>query len=150
MQHKTNYLCIAAVLLLINPALVLAEDAQITTPSAEAGEQMNTESQDLASEILTRMAEYLGGSQKFSVTVHGNYDAVQDSGEKIEFAENRKIILNRPDQLRVEGESDNGIKTVTIFDGKEITLVDTASNVYAVEPQPGLQTHCPLYEHLRI
>ena len=96
-----------------------------------------TESQTQAGKILMRMAEYLGGAQHFSVTVYGSYDAVQESGQKIEFGDKRKITLNRPNQLRIEGKSSDGVKTLTVFNGKEITLVDEASNVYATEPQPG-------------
>ena len=107
------------------------------TGQAYSEENAPSESQVLAGEILMQMAEHLGGTPHFSVTVHGNYDAVQESGQKIEFGEIRKITLNRPDQLRIAGEGSDGVKTLTVFDGKEITLFDEASNVYATEPQPG-------------
>jgi hypothetical protein len=84
-----------------------------------------------------RMADFLGGAQRFSVGVRAGYDAVQQSGQKIEFGEMRKVTLSRPDQLRVEGERSNGAKTLTVFNGKEIVLIDAASNVYATAPQPG-------------
>lgn len=90
-----------------------------------------------AREILMRMAAHLGGAEKFSVSLRAGYDAVQKSGQKIEFNENRKITLARPDKLRVEGERSDGAKTLTVFNGKEITLVDAASNVYATATQPG-------------
>ena len=96
-----------------------------------------TESQKQAQAILMRMAEFLGGAKSFSVSVRGDYDAVQKSGEKIEFGENRKVTLARPDRLRVEGERSDGAKVLTVFNGKEITVLDSASNVYAVAPQPG-------------
>lgn len=87
--------------------------------------------------ILTHMAEFLASTQRFSVTLNAAYDAVQDSGEKIEFNEQRSVTLKRPDSLRVEGESSDGAAMLTVFDGREITLVDGASNVYATAPQPG-------------
>jgi hypothetical protein len=96
-----------------------------------------TESQAEASAILTRMAEFLGGAHGFSVTVRAGYDAVQRSGQKIEFGETRKVTLSRPDRLRVEGERSDGSKMLTVFTGKEIMLIDAASNVYATAPQPG-------------
>jgi hypothetical protein len=96
-----------------------------------------TESQARASAILMRMAEFLGGAQRFSVSMRGGYDAVQKSGQKIEFGESRKITLSRPDRLRIEGERGDGAKTLTVFTGKEIVLIDAASNVYATAPQPG-------------
>jgi hypothetical protein len=96
-----------------------------------------TESQAQASAILMRMADFLGGTQRFSVSVRGGYDAVQKSGQKIEFNEMRKVTLSRPDRLRVEGERSDGAKTLTVFNGKEIVLIDAARNVYATAPQPG-------------
>lgn len=96
-----------------------------------------TESQAQASAILMRMADVLGGAQRFSVSVRGGYDAVQQSGQKIEFGDMRKVTLSRPDRLRMEGERSDGAKTVTVFTGKEIVLIDETSNVYATAPQPG-------------
>lgn len=96
-----------------------------------------TESQAQASAILMRMADVLGGAQRFSVSMRGGYDAVQQSGQKIEFGDMRKVTLSRPDRLRMEGERSNGAKTLTVFTGKEIVLIDETSNVYATAPQPG-------------
>ena len=84
-----------------------------------------------------RMANFLGGTQRFSVSMRGGYDAVQESGQKVEFGETRKIHLSRPDRLRVEGERSDGAKVLTVFNGKEIVLLDAASNVYATAAQPG-------------
>jgi hypothetical protein len=96
-----------------------------------------TETEAQASAILMRMADFLSGAQSFSVSVRGGYDAVQQSGQKIEFGEVRKVTLSRPNRLRVEGERSDGAKTLTMFTGKEIVLIDETSNVYATAPQPG-------------
>ena len=96
-----------------------------------------TESQAQASAILMRMAECVAGAQRFSVSLRAGYDAVQQSGQKIEFGEMRKVTLSRPDRLRLEGERSDGVKTLTVFNGREIVLIDAASNVYATAPQPG-------------
>ena len=112
--------------------------AQQPTPGKKASAAAAvTESQAQASAILMRMADFLGGAQRFSVSVRGGYDAVQKSGQKIEFGEVRKVTLSRPDRLRVEGERSDGAKTLTVFNGKEIVLIDETSNVYATAPQPG-------------
>jgi hypothetical protein len=123
----------AALLLVAGLAYSQQPTAAKKAPTAPA----ITESQAQASEILMRMAEFLKGAQRFSVTVRGDYDAVQTSGQKIEFGEMRKVTLSRPDRLRVEGERSDGAKMLTVFTGKEIVLIDSASNVYANEPQPG-------------
>lgn len=124
-------LCAAALLLAAaGPAHAQQAAAAKKTPAA-------TPAQPQAREILMRMAAYLGGADKYSVNLRAGYDAVQKSGQKIEFNESRKILLSRPDKLRIEGERSDGAKTLTVFDGKEIILVDAAHNVYATAPQPG-------------
>jgi hypothetical protein len=96
-----------------------------------------TETQARASAILARMADFLGGAQRFSVSLHAGYDAVQKSGQKIEFGDMRKVTVSRPDLMRMEGERSDGVKTLTVFNGKEIVLIDETRNVYATAPQPG-------------
>ena len=96
-----------------------------------------TETQAQASAILTRMADFLGGTERFSVSMRAGYDVVQKSGQKIEFGDMRKVTVSRPDRLRMEGERSDGVKTLTVFNGKEIVLIDETRNVYATAPQPG-------------
>lgn len=96
-----------------------------------------SESQAQANAILMRMADFLSGAQAFSVSVQGGYDAIQADGQKIEFGESRKVTLSRPDRLRMEGQRSDGAKTLTVFDGKEIVLIDETRNIYATAAQPG-------------
>jgi hypothetical protein len=117
-------------------AIAIPAHAQPAAPAKKKG-AAPTESQVMAREILMRMAGYLGGAEKYSVSLRTGYDTVQKSGQKIEFNEIRKVTLSRPANLRIEGERSDGAKTLVVFSGKEITLVDGASNVYATEPQPG-------------
>jgi len=120
----------AAVLL----ASVSLASAQQPAPGRKAPPV--TESQVQARAILMRMADYLAGAKAFSFNMRAGYDAVQKSGQKIEFSEARKITLSRPDRLRIEGEDSDGDKSLTVFTGKEIVLVNTTDNAYAVAPQP--------------
>lgn len=110
-------------------------DAGKKAPAKAPAAAAVTESQTQARAILMRMAEFLAGTQSFSVTVRGGYDAVQKSGQKIEFGESRKVTLSRPDRLRVEVEGSDGTKTLAAFNGKEIVLIDAIRNVYATAPQ---------------
>lgn len=119
-------LCVSALML----TAASQAQAQQATPAA-------SESQIKARAILMQMAEFLGGTQNFSVSVRAAYDAVQKSGQKIEFGETRKLSVSRPDRMRVESEQSDGAKTLTVFSGKEIVLVDSTANVYATAPQTG-------------
>jgi hypothetical protein len=123
--------------LCVSAAIFAAIGASQAQPAKKPAAATETESQAQARDILMRMAEFMARTQHFSVTVRGGYDSVQESGQKIEFAESRKVTLSRPDRLLVEGERSDGSKTLTVFNGKEIMLIDAARNVYATAPQPG-------------
>lgn len=117
-------------------------NAMAQAPSApakptDAAAPAVTESQARAREILARMAQFLAKSERFSVQMHAGYDAVQPSGQKIEFTETRNVTLSRPDRLRVEGSASDGVKVITVFTGKEMVLIDHGAGVYVTAPQPG-------------
>jgi hypothetical protein len=90
------------------------------------------------------MAEYLAGLMSFSCTLSSRYESVQSNGQKVEFSEIRQISLARPDRLRIdevldEDEDDDSrtpLTDLTLFDGKQITMLSAGFNVYAQAPQP--------------
>jgi hypothetical protein len=90
-----------------------------------------------ARRLLLGMADFLGKTQRLSVTVQAAYDTVQASGQKIEWNEVRTLTLNRPDRLRMEAEKSNGARTLVIFDGKQINAYDEVGRAYAQTFQPG-------------
>lgn len=104
--------------------------AQQPAPLAEAEP---TEAKD----ILQRMAGFLAQAPRFSVNVQGEYDAVQASGQKIEFGETRKITVSRPKHLRVEAEHSDGEKHLVLYDGNELTAFTPSQNVYAQAHKTG-------------
>jgi hypothetical protein len=87
--------------------------------------------------LLLSMAEFLGKTQQLSVTVHAGYDAIQRSGQKIEWNEVRTLALSRPSRLRMEVEKSDGARSLVVFDGKEISAYDEVGRVYAQAPQAG-------------
>jgi hypothetical protein len=90
-----------------------------------------------AKAILGRMAEFLAKTPRFTVSLRSGYDAVQASGQKIEFGETRQIAVSRPNQLRVESEHSDGERHLVLYDGKDITVFSPSRNVYAQAPKPG-------------
>ncbi|WP_229518022.1 DUF2092 domain-containing protein [Paraburkholderia terrae] len=114
-------------------------------PVRAARAEPETASQAQARAMLMKMAEFLGGTPSFRVGVRSGYDAVQPSGQKIEFGEYRTVTLSRPDRMRVESERSDGAKTLVVLTGKEIVLVDLASKVYATAPQPGMLDESIVY-----
>ncbi len=118
----------AAVLLWSGPAPVRGE-----TSAAAAGEEQAGEAMD----ILMNMARFLGQAQSFSVNVRSGYDAIQEDGERIEFGEQRRVQLQRPDRLRVDLERSDGERGMVLFDGTAITAFKAGDNVYATVEKPG-------------
>ena len=128
MNDKSLHLALPIMSLMVMMAPVLVAEEQNSTPSA---------SKQRAMTILKNMSEYLAKAERFSVTIRDGYDAVQASGQKIEYGEVRKVTISRPDRVRFEIERSDGEKGLVIFDGKEITVYTAKKNVYATVSRPG-------------
>jgi hypothetical protein len=102
-----------------------------------ASEPQASRSQQLARELLSGMATRLATLPGFEVTLAGSYDALQESGQKIEFNEVRAVALLRPDKLRMEQWRSDGARDLIVFDGRTISVFDGEAGVYAQAPQPG-------------
>ncbi len=133
-------LLLAATLLATNtvPAeLAKAAGQAAGVPAAAKGVVEETESQKFARARLMEMAKFLGGAEKFSVTLRVDYDVIQANGQKIEFGEIRDVAVQRPDHIRILDSASNGDSDLTLFDGKLLTVLDGETGLYAQAPQPG-------------
>jgi len=111
-----------------------------TTPALAAGDapQATAAAQDPeAKAILMAMASFLAKTPAYSVTMRSGYDAIQTDGQRIEFGEQRRILLQRPDLVRVEVKRSDGDRGMVLFDGKGITVFKADDNVYARVEKPG-------------
>ena len=107
-------------------------------PLADPVENAQLSEEDAAAkDMLMQMAEFLSKTPQFSVNLKTRYDVLQESGQMIEFGESRKIIVSRPDGLRVEVEQSDGEQHLFQYDGKEITVSSPTQNVYAQASKPG-------------
>jgi len=104
--------------------------------AAPAAAAPQTDSQREAAKLLKSMAEYLAGLIAFTTVSNNGYETVQPSGQKIEFGESRRISLSRPDKLRIEENASDGVKDLSLFDGRNITMLSADDNVYAQATQP--------------
>lgn len=120
---------LGAAIIALAVALLLGAGPAPAATTAEQGAE--------AKAILLKMAGFLAQTQSFSVTVRNGYDAIQEDGERIEFGERRKILLHRPDRLRVEIERSDGDRGLVVFDGLAITAFKADDNVYARVEKPG-------------
>ncbi|MGR9086996.1 MAG: DUF2092 domain-containing protein [Gammaproteobacteria bacterium] len=125
---------------LVAATMGCSEKPAVTRPDTlatlEAASQAAEEPAE-AGDILMRMAEFLAKTQRFSVNLTSSYEVVQESGQKIEFGESRRISVSRPNGLRVEVEHSDGEKHLVLYDGTEITTFSPTQNVYAQVSKPG-------------
>jgi hypothetical protein len=91
----------------------------------------------VARDILKRMADYLAKAPQFTVNLTDSFDVIQETGQKIEFGESRKITVSRPNGLRIELEESSGETHTVVYDGKDITVFNPSQNVYAQTAKPG-------------
>lgn len=129
-------LCLTAVATLIGCAdnqAVTRQEASATPAVIAPAVAEPTEPKD----ILIRMASFLAKTPNYTVNLSDSYDVVQESGQKLEFAENRKVIVSRPNGLRVDQEESSGEKHVVQYDGKDITVFSPSQNVYAQATKAG-------------
>ena len=108
-------------------------------------EETTAELDPEARAILMEMAEFISKAPAFSVTLRSAYDAIQEDGQYIEFGERRHVLLQRPDQLRVESERSDGEHNLVLFDGKKITGFKADDNIFAQVEKPGTIDEALIY-----
>ena len=115
-----------------------AADPTVATaaPDSASPEAAPTESQLHARQLIDAMAKYTAALQRFSVTVHAGFDAVQSDGQKIQFLENREMKIERPNHLRMTEHHTDGTGNDIIFDGTKITIWSGQDAVFAQADQP--------------
>ena len=89
-----------------------------------------------ADQLLREMGSYLADSKQFSFRADINYDEVLPTGQKVQFAAIEDVAVQRPNRAYVEYQGDNGTKRMW-YDGKQLTVIDNAENVYATASVPG-------------
>lgn len=129
-------LVVAMLLTLAATLLGCAQTSSVTSPPSPSAADLQQAPAD-AKTILVQMAEALVTTPEFSVTLTNQFDVLQSSGQKIEFGETRKILIRRPDGLRVELEESNGNKHSFFYDGQTITVYSPDDQVYAQADVPG-------------
>jgi len=88
-----------------------------------------------ADKILKRMGDYLAQAPFFSVNAEIWQDVQMGSGQQIQAGRTIDLQLRRPDRFHAEVHStrrDRGL----FYDGKSITLLNRAQNLYGSIPAP--------------
>jgi len=131
----------AAVLAVLTAAVTAGPvRAADPTPAPEVSAQDRA-----ARALLVDMADFMARAPAMSVTMRSDYDAIQENGQRIQFGERRRLLMQRPDKLRVDVERSDGERGTVVFDGRWITAFKPAENVYARVEKPGTLDQALVY-----
>jgi hypothetical protein len=96
--------------------------------------------------VLARMSEFLVSRSTLRLEAEILYDAVQPSGERIEFGSQRRIALRHPDRARVEVSHWDGEQELVTFDGSRLSAALPDRRLYATLEYQG--TLGEAFDHL--
>jgi hypothetical protein len=121
--------------LLLALALTFLSGCQTPDPSSSAtepiAERADPVEMEEALQVLRRMSAFIASHSSLRFTADVAYDAVQHSGQKIEFGSRRTVTLRRPDLVRVDVLHRGGERELLTFDGKRLSLAIPNQRVYA-------------------
>jgi hypothetical protein len=119
---------------MIGPAwTVLALSVTLIAPMEGRAEAMEIEPS--AVELLRKMTDYLGSLDGFSLETENMLEDVLVSGQKIQYDFSARVLIERPNKLRVERGGDL-LDQLAIYDGKTLAIHDRMRGYYAVSEAP--------------
>ena len=125
-MNPLRFLLVSACLCAVPPVFADAQ-APDTTPGPDI---------DRTSErVLLDACGYLRAAGHFSVKVEASYEDVLTSGTRVEYHRQASVVLERPNHLRIDSESDKGRRSF-FYDGKTLTVYRPDQGVYATAPAP--------------
>jgi hypothetical protein len=96
--------------------------------------------------LLKAMSDYLAAQKAISFDYDTNLDIVTAQKQELGLASSGTVVLNRPDKLHITRMG--GFTNVDmVFDGKTLTLLRKAANLYSQVEAPGTIDH--LVDELR-
>ncbi|MGD8991361.1 MAG: DUF2092 domain-containing protein [Desulfobacterales bacterium] len=119
--------------------------ALVVTPTFAVDSDLAEAQDPEAKSILMKMAGHLAKAPAFSVTLSSSYDAIQEDGQRIEFGEKRRILLQRPNRFRVEVVRSDGDRALLLFDGQRLTAFKARDNVFARTERSGTADEAIVY-----
>ena len=106
--------------------VLAAEQGQDGKVTGDQGSAIDPE----ALAILKKATDYLTGLPQFRLKGYKEVDAVQESGQKLQFFSSYDLHLKRPNRLFVSRTDDDGIMRRFWYDGKTATMYDEGEKVF--------------------
>lgn len=131
MAWKRNL--VAAACLAVLPLTVRAESAPAAPATTQAPSGVVIDAR--TERVLLDACAFLRSAERFAVDAAVSYDDVLKSGKKVQYHRENSIVLERPNRLRVDGESDKGTRSI-FYDGKTVTVYRPDRALYAAFDAP--------------
>jgi hypothetical protein len=123
-----SFLLLLAASCLCTAVQVLGEEpAPDTTPGPDIDR--------MSERVLLDACGYLRSAEHFSVNVESTYEDVLTTGTRVEYSRQARVVLERPNRLRIDSESDKGPRSF-FYDEKTVTVYHPDEGVYAVFAAP--------------
>jgi hypothetical protein len=91
---------------------------------------------DDSAQVLKAMSDYIASQKSISLTFDSDAEVITAEVEKIQFTSSGKVLLSRPDKLRVS-RTGGYIDAEIIFDGKIVTALGKNINSFSQLESPG-------------
>jgi hypothetical protein len=112
-----------------------SEPAHNTESSAAA--KANPALSEEASEILTRMTDFIAAAPAFTLVADTGHEVLQKNGQLLEFGSLLTLAIQRPSQGNGRFDSRAGDSVTTILDGEAIWVYSAKENIYDTTQQTG-------------
>lgn len=116
---------------LVAVILLLAASRALGAPAPDAAPSAGD-----AKEIFRQMTDYVGAQKAVSARYDSDIEVVTTEGQKISFASSGRLLIARPDGLRVS-RTGGYADVEMVFDGKKLDVLAKDQNRYAEIDAPG-------------
>jgi len=136
-MKKLSLLAAGLLMVLAAPSAAVAQQPQAAdewTPSALAEDDGDL---PVAREIVQRMIDLLKATPEFSLEARVTYEAVQESGQKLQFDMLQHIAMRRPDEIYWVTLRDDGTSDRAWYVNEQFSMVRQPANIWAQKFLPG-------------
>jgi hypothetical protein len=126
---------------LMNPVRMLLFVACVSAASYILADERNPDAapgpeiDGTTERVLLDACGYLRSAERFSVKAEVSYEDILETGTRVEYHRQASVVLERPNHLRIDSESDKGRRSL-YYDGKTLTVYRPDQGVYATAPAP--------------
>jgi len=121
----------------LGTALALAPAAAAQEPAPPAAAPAPVRRVDpRADEILKKMGALLAATPRFALEAEETFDEVSDNAPRVQLTNLRRVGVERPSRFAADVTGDT-LTRASWYDGKTLTVLDKARNVYLSVDAPG-------------